>query len=59
VVISTFLSVVFIILSGYCLLAGRVRRWLKDHKSIGLMNKISGASLIGAGAITATLQQKN
>jgi len=59
VLISTFLAVVFIILSGYCLLAGQLRTWLKQPKAIQVMNKTSGATLIGAAMMTATLQQKS
>jgi len=57
--VSTFLCIVFIILSGYSLLAGQMRKWLKHPRVMGIINKISGATLIGAGLMTATLQQHN
>jgi len=59
VLVSTFLCIVFIILSGYSLLAGQMRKWLKHPRAMGIINKTSGATLIGAGLMTATLQQHN
>jgi len=59
VLVSTFLAVVFIILSGYSLLAGQMRKCLKHPRALVMMNRTSGATLIGAGLMTATLQQNN
>jgi threonine/homoserine/homoserine lactone efflux protein len=59
VLVSTFLCIVFIILSGYSLLAGQMRHWLRHPKTMKLMNKTSGTTLIGAGLMTATLQQQS
>jgi len=59
VLVSTFLWVVFIILSGYSLLADQMRKRLKHPRAMEVMNKASGATLIGAGLMTATLQQNN
>jgi len=59
VLVITFLAVVFIILSGYCLLAGQMRGWLKHPKAMAIMNKTSGATLIGAGLMTAGLQPQS
>jgi homoserine/homoserine lactone efflux protein len=59
VLVSTFIFVVYIILGGYCLLAGQSRVWFKSSKSYIKMNKVSGATFIGAGLITATLQQSS
>jgi len=59
VLVSTFLCVVFIVLSGYSMLASKMRKWLKHPKYIESINKISGVTLIGAGLMTATLQQHN
>lgn len=59
VLVSTFLCVVFIILSGYSLLADQMRKRLKHPRAMEIMNKTSGATLIGAGLMTATLQQNN
>jgi len=59
VLVSTFLCIVFIILCGYSLLAGQMKKWLKHPKAIKVINKISGSTLIGAGLMTASLQQNN
>jgi len=56
--VSTFLCVVFIILCGYSLLASKMKKWLKHPKFIEHMNKVSGVTLIGAGLMTATIQQQ-
>ena len=56
-VVIVLIGVVFIILSGYCLLASQMSKWLTNPKSLEIVNKTSGASLIVAGGFTATLQK--
>ena len=50
----TWLCVSFLIIattldSGYALLAGRLRLWLKDRRGARIRNRVTGTLLIGAG----------
>jgi len=55
---TTFLILAFIIMAGYGVLAGQMRRWFKEPNALQMMNRTSGATLIGAGLMTAALEQK-
>ncbi|SFC57474.1 LysE family translocator [Pseudoalteromonas denitrificans] len=57
VLVITFLSIVFIVLGGYFLLAAQMKSLLLHPKAIEIMNKTSGSMLISAGLITATIKQ--
>ena len=42
------------VLGGYALAVGRARRLLADGRRVGLLNRLAGGALIGAGVAVAT-----
>lgn len=54
---STFLAIVLVIMTLYAMLAGQVRLWIRKPSVRALMDRVAGATLIGAGVVTATLRR--
>ena len=52
---TTFLVLAFANAFGYALVAARARGFVADPRAIGVVNKVGGGLLIGAGAATVTL----
>jgi len=52
---TTFLLLAFANAFGYALLAARARGFVGNPRAIGIVNKVGGGLLIGAGAATVTL----
>ena len=52
---TTFLLLAFANAFGYALVASRARGFVSNPRAIGIINKIGGSLLIGAGAATVTL----
>ena len=52
---TTFLLLAFGNAFGYALVASRARGFVSNPKAIGIINKVGGSLLIGAGAATVTL----
>jgi len=51
---TTFLVLAFVNAFGYALVASRARRFASDPRALGIVNKVGGGLLIGAGAATVT-----
>ena len=52
---TTFLLLAFANAFGYALVAARARGFVGNPRAIGIVNKVGGGLLIGAGAATVTL----
>ena len=52
---ATFLTLAFLNVLAYALLASRARKVFDSPRSLGLLNKIGGTLLIGAGVATAVV----
>ena len=52
---TTFLLLAFANAFGYALVAARARGFVANPRAIGVVNKVGGGLLIGAGAATVTL----
>ena len=52
---ATFLVLAFANAFGYAVVASRARRLVANPRAIGLINRVGGGLLIGAGAATVTL----
>ena len=52
---TTFLLLAFANAFGYALVASRARGFVSNPRAIGIVNKVGGSLLIGAGAATVTL----
>src|SRR5262245_48162706 len=52
---TTFLLLAFANAMGYALVAARARGFVGNPRAIGVVNKVGGGLLIGAGAATVTL----
>ncbi|MCA0304006.1 MAG: LysE family translocator [Proteobacteria bacterium] len=52
---TTFLVLAFANAFGYALVAARARRAVANPRAIGLVNKVGGSLLVGAGVATVTL----
>jgi len=52
---TTFLLLAFGNAFGYALVASRARGFVSNPRAIGIINKVGGSLLIGAGAATVTL----
>jgi threonine/homoserine/homoserine lactone efflux protein len=52
---TTFLVLAFTNAFGYAVIASRARGFVSNPRAIGVVNKIGGGLLIGAGAATVTL----
>ena len=52
---TTFLLLAFANAFGYALVAARARRLVADPRTIGVVNKVGGGLLVGAGVATVTL----
>ena len=52
---TTFLVLAFANALGYALVAARARGFVANPRAIGVVNKVGGGLLIGAGAATVTL----
>jgi threonine/homoserine/homoserine lactone efflux protein len=50
---TTFLVLAFANAFGYALVASRARRFASDPRAIGVVNKVGGGLLVGAGVATA------
>jgi homoserine/homoserine lactone efflux protein len=50
---ATMCGVDTVVMSGYALLASRLRRWLHDPRSLKAQNRFFGGVFIGAGALLA------
>ncbi|MDR2112126.1 MAG: homoserine/homoserine lactone efflux protein [Candidatus Accumulibacter sp.] len=50
---ATMCSVDVIVMSGYALLAARLRRWLRDPRAMKAQNRFFGGIFIGAGVLLA------
>ena len=51
---TTFLVLAFANAFGYALVASRARGFVSNPRAIGVINKVGGGLLIGAGAATVT-----
>ena len=54
IIVLTMCGVDTIVMSGYALLASKLRRWLHDPKSLRAQNRFFGGIFVGAGALLAT-----
>ena len=54
VILLTMCGVDVIVMSGYALLASRLRRWLHDPESLQAQNRFFGSIFIGVGMLLAT-----
>ncbi len=54
VILLTMCGVDIVVMSGYALLAARLRRWLDDPKSLKTQNRFFGGVFIGAGVLLAS-----
>lgn len=52
---TTFLALAFANAFGYAIVASRTRRLASNARAIGVVNKVGGGLLIGAGAATVAL----
>ena len=52
---TTFLALAFANAFGYAIVASRARRLASNARAIGVVNKVGGGLLIGAGAATVAL----
>jgi threonine/homoserine/homoserine lactone efflux protein len=52
---TTFLVLAFANAFGYALVAARARGFVANPRAIGMVNKVGGGLLVGAGAATVTL----
>ena len=52
---STFLVLAFANAFGYALIASRARRLASDPRALGIVNKVGGGLLVGAGVATVSL----
>ncbi|MGQ3298198.1 LysE family translocator [Reyranella sp.] len=52
---TTFLVLAFANAFGYALVASRARRFASDPRTIGVVNKVGGGLLVGAGVATVSL----
>ncbi len=52
---GTFLVLAFANAFGYAVVASRARRFISSSRAIGVVNKVGGGLLVGAGAATVTL----
>ena len=52
---TTFLILAFANAFGYALVAARARGFVSNPRAIGIVNKVGGGLLIGAGAATVTM----
>jgi homoserine/homoserine lactone efflux protein len=50
---STMCGIDIIVMSGYALLATRLRRWLRDSRAMAAQNRFFGGVFIGAGVLLA------
>ncbi|KAF0132868.1 MAG: hypothetical protein FD152_1763 [Xanthobacteraceae bacterium] len=53
---ATFLTLAFANAFGYALVASRARKVVRDPRTIGVVNKIGGSMLIGAGIATVAMR---
>jgi threonine/homoserine/homoserine lactone efflux protein len=53
---STFLVLAFTNAFGYALVASRARTLIRNPRAIGVVNKVGGACLIGAGVAAVTVR---
>jgi threonine/homoserine/homoserine lactone efflux protein len=53
---STFLVLAFANALGYALAASRARAWIRNARTIGIVNKVGGTCLIGAGIAAVTVR---
>ncbi len=51
---ATMCGVDTIVMSGYALLATRLRRWLHDRRAMKMQNRFFGGIFVGAGVLLAT-----
>ncbi|MCB0155652.1 MAG: LysE family translocator [Anaerolineae bacterium] len=54
---ATFIALVFPINTAYALLAGNMRRFIQNQRTLRWMNRTGGAMLVGAGILTASLKR--
>jgi threonine/homoserine/homoserine lactone efflux protein len=52
---TTFLVLAFVNAFGYALVASKARRFARNPRAIGVMNKVGGSLLVSAGVATVTL----
>lgn len=50
---ATMVATDTVVMSGYALLAGRCRRWLRDGQALRLQNRVFGGMFVTAGAMLA------
>ena len=53
---ATFVPLAFANAAGYALIASRARRLVQNARVVGILNRIGGSLLIGAGVATATMR---
>ena len=56
---ATFLGLAFANAFGYALLASRARGMMSSARAIGLVNRVGGTLLIGAGVATVSIRSGN
>ncbi len=54
---TTFLVLAFANAFGYALVASRARRLASNPRAIGVVNKVGGGLLVGAGVATVELRR--
>lgn len=55
---ATLLAVDVVVMSGYSILASRLRGLLRNEKAVRLQNRITGSVLIGAGLLLASAERR-
>jgi len=53
---ATFLALAFANAFGYALVASRARAFISNQRAIGIVNKVGGTCLIGAGVAAVTVR---
>ena len=53
---ATFLTLAFANVLGYALVASRARAWIRNPRAVGVVNKVGGTCLIGAGIAAVTVR---
>jgi homoserine/homoserine lactone efflux protein len=54
---ATLCGIDVVVMSGYALLAARLRRWLRDERAMKAQNRFFGGVFIGAGVLLAASGQ--
>lgn len=54
----TLLAVDLVVMTGYSVMASRMRRWLRNARAVMWQNRVTGTVLIGAGLLLSTARNR-